>query len=379
MIKLKLLRRVNVSQIIDIVMMFTLAFLFSSRGFFSTITDLFIWFLGFFYFFKFYREYKSKIRISLYTTISFIILMIYFFLNSWVNESYDFKIIYYFLIMIPLYFIFNNRYRRIFYFVYSLGLILSIICICSILHLLGTVDFSFMFYIRDGGIRASGLMYNPNYFAYSAFISFLLLDLFLFRSKLKIFFMVMASLLILLSFSRGVSLGLITYIFIKLLSFSTFVKFFIFCFSILMLSKFFDININFDELYTTLEYRIENLKSGDVSGRSNVWKIGFQEWSKGIGNIFLGFGFNQFIQNTANYGVENTVHNSYLRLLYEFGIIGFIIVMQFFILCVSYIRGIYIKDKFIISFVVLLTWFSNDFFLNKDTFFFTNMFNSSKH
>lgn len=359
--------KLNISQVLDFIMMFTLAFLFLSRGFFSTIADLFIWFLGFMYFIKYYMG--KEVQISLYIGIGYITLMMYFFLNAWINESYDFKIIYYFLIMIPLYFIFSSGDRRIFYFVYSLGLILSTIFVFSIIHLLGILDFSFMFYVRDGGIRASGLMYNPNYFAYSTFISFLLLDLFLPKSKIKIWFMLPIFLLILLSFSRGVSLGLLVYVIIKLLSLSVLLKSLLFVCLVFIFSKFVDVNISFDELYSTLEYRIENLKSGDVSGRSDVWRIGFQVWSKDIEDILLGFGFNQFIQNTASYGVDNTVHNSYLRLLYEFGIIGFMIVMQFFILCICYVRSVSMQKKLIVCFVVLLTWFSNDFFINKDTFF----------
>lgn len=341
--------------------MFILAFLFVSRGFFSFL-DIFIWFYGFYCFFIYVR--RNKIIIPFRLSTPFLLFLIYIFVNCIVNNVLDFRIIYYFSIIIPLYFIFSLENKSTEYFVISLGCILAVVFICSLLNLLQISDFNYMFYIRDGGIRASGLMYNPNYFAYSTFISFLLLDSFFSKGKIKLILLFMMAFLILLSFSRGVILGMLVYFVFKIKY--KLIPIFVLLILFFYLSNIFTLlDMNIDDLYKTLEYRLENLKTGDLSGRVTTWIIGYEVWSLNLKNILFGFGFNNFIENTEYLGVSNTVHNSYLRMLYEFGILGFIFIVYLFY---KFIETISKNKIFLIFLPILITWISNDFFIVKDTF-----------
>ena len=273
--------------------------------------------------------------------------------------------------MIPFYFILRD-FIRVRFFILSLSIILGFTSLLTLAHLFGLKYFDFLFYIRDGGVRASGLMINPNYFAYMCLICFLLCNLLFNSSLYRNILLILLALLIILSFSRGVSAALIVFLFTRVFNIKGFIYFIsLFCFVVVFM-KF--SNFDLDELYSTFEYRIENLKSGDVSGRSDVWILGFQEWTKSIKDFLFGFGFNNFQSKLSFYNIENTTHNSYLRMFYEFGILGFIFIMFFYVsFFVKIVRDDwYTKAIFLIP--IGVAWLSNDFFINKDTFIFMVVF-----
>lgn len=358
----------NYPNLVNCILLILLAIAFSSRGYIDVICDLYIWGLGLYYAFQINI---SKIKINKFLLFSFLLIIFYFSLNIWIGGGSDFKIYYYYSILIPFYFILGDFIRARF-FILSLALILGFTSLLTLAHLLGFNYFDFLFYIRDGGVRASGLMVNPNYFAYMCFICFLLFNLLFKSSFCRNILLVLLGLLIVLSFSRGVSAALVVFLFIRVFNIKRLLySIALFCFFILFMkfSKF-----DLDGLYSTFEYRIENLKSGDVSGRSDVWVLGFQEWIKSIKDFLFGFGFNNFHSKLSFYNIENTIHNSYLRMLYEFGVFGFIIIMFFYIsFFVKIVKGGWYK-KAIFLIPIGVAWLSNDFFINKDTFIFMIIF-----
>lgn len=353
---------------LNCILLVIFAILFSSRGYVGVVCDIYIWMVGFYYFL---HSNIQNLKLNKFYLFSHLLVFLYFILNLWVGESSDYKIFYYFSIIIPFYFIFRD-FERVKFFVLSTVCFLSVISILTLADVAGFYNFDSLFYIRDGGVRASGLMVNPNYFAYMCLIFFLIFSLIFTTSIYRNVILFLLVLLIILSFSRGVTAALIVYFLFRVFSFKAivyFLIFMIFSFIVMKLGKF-----DLDILYSTFEYRIENLKSGDVSGRSDVWILGFQEWFNHIKDVLFGFGFNNFQSRLRYYNVENTTHNSYLRMLYEFGILGFLILMFYYISFFVKISGVKWDVKIIFLIPISLAWLSNDFFINKDTFVFMVIF-----
>lgn len=358
----------QLSKHLDIFIIIILAFAFISRGYLGIINDLVTWLFAFYYFVMDRQKLKT-INKSIF--ISSFLLAIYLTFNLLFRDSTSYQVFYYFSILIPYYFIFRSSSRAYMFSLIS-GIMCALVSFFIILHLAGIMKNYELFYSRSGLIRASGLMYNPNYFAYMNFIIFILLYLSPIKKPIKLSLLFFIFLAVVFSFSRGVTAGLIIFLVLNIFR-REWIKY-IFILPVIIIplviisNNFFIAIFDLEAVRNTIEYRLSNLKSGDLSGRSSIWIFGFQAWFNDISHILFGFGFGNFQKYVGVFDIENTVHNSFLRSLYELGLIGVILLTCFYYSLVNNIRAVNNKTKIIIISSVLITWFSNDFFINKDTF-----------
>ena len=84
------------------------------------------------------------------------------------------------------------------------------------------------------------------------------------------------------------------------------------------------------------EYSYNNIMDVILTGRWSIWKQYLIEWSKNFYSVFLGLGV------TANKINNMSVHNTYIELLYYFGVLGMLIIM---LLIYSYLRLVKEKNK----------------------------------
>lgn len=358
----------RLSKYLDIILIATLAFMFISRGSIGFLNDIVTWIIALYYFLI---DKNKIVSVNKYLLVSSFILVIYLTFNLLFRESSDYKVYYYFSILIPYYLIFKKP-NRVYLFILISGTLCAIVSLFIILHLLGIITNYQLFYSRDGSMRASGFMYNPNYYAYMNLVIFILISLLPLKNYLKATVLLLIFLAIILSFSRGVIAALFFYIILSLFSRKWLKYIFILPLILIFMyvlsnNSIFD-SLNFEILKQTFEYRLSNLKSGQISGRSMIWAYGFKAWFDNLTHVLFGFGFGNFQKYVDVYDVNNTVHNSYLRSLYELGLVGTIVIIGFYFSFIKNITTINNKKKAIIFFSILVSWFSNDFFINKDTF-----------
>lgn len=358
----------RLSKYTDVVLITILAFAFISRGNLGVLNDILTWFIAAYYFI-FDRRILPTVNKPIF--ISFFLLLIYLTFNILFRESENYQIFYYFTVLIPYYFVFRNPDRGYLFILLS-GMMCALVSIFIILHQIGIISNPELFYARDGSVRASGFMYNPNYFAYMNFVIFILVFLTPLKKHLKFIILALIFLAVVLSFSRGVTAGLTIFLFMSLfkrewLKYIFIAPLFVIII-IIIFNKFLFNLLDIETIKHTIEYRVSNLKSGDLSGRSTIWIYGFKIWFNDILHILFGFGFGNFQNYIGYYGIENTVHNSYLRSLYELGLVGTVVLIYFYKSLIKSIKSISDINKFIIISSILVCWFSNDFFINKDTF-----------
>lgn len=345
--------------------MLFLAFLIGSRGFTpQVIVEISIWCLGAYYFVS--DKIIDKINLNNKWLFSYFICFILFALSvSIAGDLSSLSVFYYFIILLPFLSIFSN-YDRVQLFVKFSSYFVSVISLLIILHFLNIINFDELINQRSGISRAKGLMGNPNYYAYYCFVIFIASFFMEFKfKKLSLFLIAIA---IVFSISRGVIISLVLFGLInsirspKRLIFS------------IVLAFLFIQNISLifpDSFVTTFITRISELtdEEGAGSGRSTIWAIGFKRWSENWFQIIFGFGFNQFATKLENDGLINTVHNSYLRALFELGLVGLIILSVFYKNITSSIKWPDFRTMLTVILPILLSWMSNDFFILKETFY----------
>ena len=341
---------------ISIIFSLLLAFFVSSRGVVSGGADIFLILMSFVF-----AENVLKIKISRTFFCSWIFLMFLYLTSSVINEVSDFSLYYYF----SLFYLFKislNQKNLGYYFIVTWSAINFLIVVLILLSMLSIVDMQGLVYSREGGFRAAGLITNPNYYGYMNFISFALCSQVIFRFKKIV--MIFLFLGVLLSLSRGVILGMFCFVFINYFSLSRV----LFVMALIFIISFFSLNFDLlpEGLAKTMEYRFNDANSGNLSGRSDIWEIGLNYWLVSYKNILFGFGFDEF-QNIT--GLSNTVHNAYLRILYEQGILALLVFLFFVIYSIVNSRGNLFakKSKYAILVGVLVSWFSNDYHLVKET------------
>jgi len=348
---------IDLNKIILVVTAFLLAIALSTRGVLGIWSDIFILTMTLFISKRVVDLKLNKTLIMLFAT-----LIILYLLSSLINQVYDLAFIYYISIIIPFILILKKR-NTVFYFIISWGLINSLIVALTLLTMFGLFDLQGIIYSREGGFRAAGLITNPNYYAYMNFISFILCAQIVFKYKKIV--MTLLFMGVVLSFSRGVIGGLLIFI---TLNYSTFNRVTLITVAFLVLSSFSFVAYDFlpEGVLKTLEYRLEDSSSGNLSGRGEIWSLGFDHWSTSYKYILFGFGFNNF-QNTT--GLSNTVHNAYFRTIFEQGIVAFIAMMAFYLYGIlnTSIKVLKINNKIIILISILFTWLSNDYHLVKET------------
>lgn len=330
----------------------------------QAITEISIWCISIYYLIR--DRTLTNLKIYQPWTLPFVSVIFYIVLNAIIMDVDDFgTAIYYFLIFIP-FIIFFNSYDRCRAFIILSGILSLLICVLLLAYYFFGIDsFESLVIRRSGSSRAIGLMGNPNYFGYYCFAIFLATQLVNFKYKHII--SIALIILILLSISRGIMVGLIIYflftIFKKvqnLIIFITITALVLYNLDLLLPDNFAD---NFLK-------RVLELGSEDAgSGRSSIWTKGLQIWSNTWGDIIFGFGFNNFKSRLTFMDIDNTVHNSYLRMMFEFGILGFILIMNFFRSVIKSISWLDLRTMLTFIFSIMAVWLSNDFFINKETFY----------
>lgn len=366
-------------SIIDFLLISLFALALGTRGVMPlAVTEISIWCISFYY--LFIDKTLTKLKVYQTWTLPFICLILYIILNGIVRNVSDFgTAIYYFLTFIP-FLIFFNSYDRCRAFIIVSGVLSLLICVLLLSYYFVGIDtFESLVMRRSGSSRAIGLMGNPNYFGYYCFAIFLATQLVNFKYK----YIISSALviLIILSISRGIMLGLI--IFFLSIIFKKVKNLFIFIIITTLVSYNVDLLLP-DDFADNFLKRVLELGSEDAgSGRSSIWTKGLQIWSNTWGDIIFGFGFNNFKSRLTFMDIDNTVHNSYLRMMFEFGVLGFILIMNFFRSVIKSISWLELRTKFTFIFAIMAVWLSNDFFINKETFFLSAIciciFNSKKN
>lgn len=355
----------NLKTIINHISIILLVFFIGSRGVVpAPVYEGYIWFLGVFYLLQGdWKVVHKKIKNQKWVLPYFLCFFI-FCISILISLDFSgFNIIYSFSQFFPFLFIFSKKSRIKNFVIYS-AIYLSILSILMVAHRLDIGVFSDLFYTRDGLQRASGLIGNPNYFAYFSFCIFVLLQYILKSKKFLFILSFLIFIVVLLTLSRGVLMGVLLFLIIKI--FTSIKKIILFSLLLIVVSSNIS-TITTGTISEDLFNRTIELEQGG-SGRSDIWEQGYELWSTNTQDLLIGMGFNQFQKRTSNIGIENTVHNSYLRVLYEFGLLGFIIIFSFYISIIYSVKwgGMKTLVGFCVPFA--FCWGTNDFFLVKETF-----------
>lgn len=238
----------------------------------------------------------------------------------------------------------------------STGLILSIISL--IYYIMGLFAFDFNFYYN--GIQRYGVvcdrtiprlvtLFNPDpniaVLFSSFFFFFYLCNL---KKKYSKIGAVLTGIIIIMTFSRGayigIAVGIIALIVIdkekkvtkKILE-SIFIILLLFSFNFIMVKKF-----NFS-VFETVSYRFSSIKSDNGSGRKELWLNAIDTF---LDYPVFGIGINSTLDYAAvKYGTNHYIHNVYLEVLSETGIIGFTTYMLFLVSVFRMIKKTYITNK----------------------------------
>ena len=165
---------------------------------------------------------------------------------------------------------------------------------------------------------------------FSFFLSYYMSNL---NNKRNYFGFVIYFLLILLSMSRGAYLSLLLLIvFYELLSKEkAFIKLkkILLCSFLIFIPVFF-ISFKYNlSISDTMSTRFESSAIDHGSGRTTLWKNAITTFFK---KPIVGIGINSSLSyNRIEYGTKNYIHNTYLEVLSELGIIGFIIYLVIFV------------------------------------------------
>ncbi len=335
--------------------------------------------------------FKNRGNIKVYITQLYLIffimvissmILISFFYVSDTDLTINYLSSYFVGILISIFFItlLNNKYYlKRFSFLYIL--ICFLISIYTIYHhvlfLVLGIDSEYIT-ITGGQIfgRGLGFIGNPNYYSLTLLLglSFILGWKYFneMNNKLINLILIVISIDLILTFSRGALFSYIVIIavwmFLKLLdrqkiNRGSLIKIFINSF-VLLFIVIIIIRLNsFQTVLNQITGRVNDLFVGDGSGRYGLWLEGYQVWLTNLQTTILGIGGNHF-DLYSTLGVS--VHNGYLRYLYELGIVGLITLLLFLIVLFIYsfsIRQIKPKSPFFFSWLgILIFSFSNDTF-----------------
>ncbi len=231
----------------------------------------------------------------------------------------------------------------------------SLISVILFVLFINTGYFSEFVYSRTGFPRLSGFQANPNYLSLTlCFIPVLLL---IYKSKYVGFKIVVILLAIVLTGSRGGILAafipLAIYFFIKNVRYSLYVLL------VIIVIIFIVNSIDLDSIYGLSRFQSSD---GDYSsGRFTHW---VRAWELFSNNIVYGVGNNSFLLYEIENGKPIQVHNNYLRVLAEFGIVGFF--TWFFILYYLIKNSVSTVESLLIIFPMLIFGLVNDPYIAKE-------------
>ncbi|WP_335870614.1 O-antigen ligase family protein [Bacillus sp. 2205SS5-2] len=250
-----------------------------------------------------------------------------------------------------------------------------------ILYVLGLQAFQFLFEgdgISKFGVlmdrnypRLIGLLQDPNFFIFynTIFISYFLCNSNTLKNKVGLLLSLLTTFL---TFSRGGLLAVISIflVFMLMNNLAKNIKFLItglLTFSCIAYISV--VMLKFDAI-GILNSRVQDFSSDGGSGRFTLWA---RAWDYFEGHILVGLGaFNFSSYNFYNFGDTQTVHNTYLDILSESGLIG-ITSFCFFLLLVIYQlfkHNIHREKPYLfITFIAYLLQFASLSVIINDMFF----------
>ncbi|MDG5789304.1 O-antigen ligase family protein [Evansella sp. AB-P1] len=224
------------------------------------------------------------------------------------------------------------------------GFFISLFTLIShFLYLSVGIDTDFIRVFRSYNIpRGVGLYENPNYYALTHVLTVgIILGLSkLNQIKLNKFYLMIILVVssdLILTFSRGALIALVAIFFLYLISNISQNKYtiknllYIVTTMLIVILVFYVLGPEFLQtiFYTQfLERLVDGFTRG--SGRYDLWINGWYLYTNSIIHVVLGVGGNNF-HMFSEYGITEAVHNSYLRYLYEMGIIGFLSMVTYII------------------------------------------------
>lgn len=191
----------------------------------------------------------------------------------------------------------------------------------------------------DRGIpRLIGITKDPNFYA---FYSFLFLFLLFYKRKtvFEYFTFYLLLLTLILTVSRaGLLAFIVVFLSIYLIAFLKGIftlkikrlNFFRVLFMLMLYIVIFYLVMNNEFLISIIEKRLDS--AGGGSGRFEIWLVGLELWMQ---NIFTGIGYYNFLYYNVNlYGGSHYMHNTFLEVLVETGLIGFVFYLLFHIVVI---------------------------------------------
>ncbi|MEZ8698459.1 O-antigen ligase family protein [Vibrio lentus] len=365
--------RILTSNLFIKIICFTVAMLLCIRGMVPYAVDGLVVALFFSYFIGYnFFPVISRSPIDSYLLGIWVLFFAFVLISGIYNNVDTFKFIFYFMFFSFFRVLFSFGKGALFSFVRSLSYVNCVICFFTIIAFFGILDIPQLLYTRGGSDRAYGLIGNPNYFSYLIFINFMLVTLFshLFSKRVIIILLFIFLLAIISSLSRGVLIATLVFTVVyygKRLS----TRYLILTISVVIVSAFFFLSDpGNDRIMETISYRVDDLLNGGGSGRFEIWALGLEFITSKIEYIFFGVGPNQFGDMSKLLGIDNTTHNSYLRLLFELGILGLIVFILLIIYMFNSLKNIPSIYRYTAFFALMISWLSNDFILNKETWLF---------
>ncbi|NMA66188.1 MAG: hypothetical protein GX957_08125, partial [Clostridiaceae bacterium] len=196
-----------------------------------------------------------------------------------------------------------------------------------------------LLYIRGSAARGAGLYGNPNYYSIGVLVA-VGFAMAVIRNgeesrfcKLNRHLLVLLALDVVFSLSRGAWLSLAVMLLAYLLSslrktkVNTRMIAFLWIIVVTLLFLFLIcgpvlhdlVSGTFAQFQHVVMRRLADMQRGSGSGRYQIWREGFQSFSRNWTTFLFGLGGNQNMYYSSTY---NATHNSYLKALYENGILG---------------------------------------------------------
>ncbi|UPW84246.1 O-antigen ligase [Lysinibacillus sp. Ag94] len=234
----------------------------------------------------------------------------------------------------------------------TIGILYNVISL--LFYLFGLISNQFNFYgngIRFYGLmldrnmpRLIGILSDPNIFVVSntIFLFFFLANM---KDKKGKIGFVLALITTILTFSRGGLLATLVGIVITIAFFSvkTTVKFFFAVPIITWISYFTVLKVMHIDIYQIFIKRMESVGKDGGSGRIEIWNNGLSLF---LNNPIKGIGLYNFRDYSADFFGEGIyMHNTFLEILVESGVIGSVLFFIFWALLFLKIMSIVWKDK----------------------------------
>ena len=243
----------------------------------------------------------------------------------------------------------------------------ALIKVFAILTMLSSFLVVALFNVRNiyaGGIELGGGL-NSSYFVICLLPWLLLIS----RKYIKIAFIAVAVAAVLFSMKRTsmvvLALQLIAFLVLRKER-SGFI-------SKLITSAILAVGIAYIFLYVSNTYldngimaRIEMTETDEMGGRSSIWRILMQKFEQsGLFYKLIGHGCNSFIEDS---GIHLTAHSDYYEILYDFGIIGLILLLVIIISFIKKAKPLFKHDwnmgvSYIISLLAFLVIMSSSHLL----------------